>query len=145
MIREFFNKPRSRLLMIGAILLSFVSQFFYYFDDPDHIGVSDSSLSEITFLQFGQIATGWQLHPQAYVILVVLAFAFLRDEIVEHPLFKWVGWPIAVVLLGWATSPGAPLRAFGAGTGTIALLIAMVATVMHYWAWWRGVGKSTAA
>lgn len=135
LIREFLRgKPAAHLLMLAAILLLFVSQFFYYLDDPSSAFLSlgpDFSSSTLYIFDFGAKGTGWELHPHAWVILVVLAFAFLREDIYEHRLFVRFGWWAAVVLVIAATAPGAYLRAFGGGLGGISVLMALAAATLH--------------
>jgi hypothetical protein len=72
------------------------------------------------------------LHPHAYLFLVILAFAFLRDDIVNTPLFSKVGWWVALVLVVASTFPGAYVRnAIGGSMGGIAVLIALAAAILH--------------
>ncbi len=143
MLKEFFrDKSAARLLMIAASALLFVSQFFYYFDDVDksyltytHKGSLTGPLSGNSELHLDLsgrgIATGWQLHPQAYLILVVLAFALLRDDIANNRWFGRLGYWAAFILIAVATTPGAPFRANGALMGFVALLMALVAALMN--------------
>lgn len=134
LVKEFFrDKTPARLLMIAAIVLLLISQFFYYLDDPSTGFLSiDSDFNTTGYYTFGAKGTGWELHPHAYVILVILGFAFLRDDIVDHPLFVRFGWWAAVILVFAATVPGAYLRAFGGGMGGIALLLAIGAALLHW-------------
>ncbi len=135
LLKEFFrDKTPARLVMIAAVALLFVSQFFYYLDDPSSAQLSigpDFSSSTLYIFDFGAKGTGWELHPHAWVILVVLGFAFLRDDFIDHPLFIRFGWWASVVLVIAATAPGAYLRAFGGGMGGIAVLMAIGATLLH--------------
>ncbi len=142
MLAEFFrDKTPPRLLMIAALLLMAVSQFFFYFDDPGTGFLSiDSDWNTVGHYWLGQQGTGWDLHPQAYVIVVALAFALLRDDIAEHRAFRRFGYWLCVVLFFIATTPGAPLRATGAGMGGIALLMALAAAFWHQF----GSSRSTA-
>ena len=136
LVREFFrSKSLAQLVMIAAILLLFVSQFFYYFDDKGTAVLGNMTnldyYTTLDFISFDRIGTGWELHPHAYVILVLLAFAFLRDDILDHPLFQRWGWWVSLILVFAAIIPGAPMRATGAGMGGIAFLIAIAAVVLH--------------
>jgi hypothetical protein len=143
MLKEFFrDKSAARLLMIAAAVLLFVSQFFNYFDDADKSYLTFtnngslvgplSGKSELHLDLSGKgIATGWQLHSQAYLILVVLAFALLRDDIADTKWFGRLGYWAALILILVATTPGAPFRATGALMGTIAILMALVAALMN--------------
>lgn len=133
LVKEFFrDKTPARLLMIAAIVLLLISQFFYYLDDPSTGFLSiDADFNTTGYYTFGAQGTGWELHPHAYVILVILGFAFLRDDIVDYPLFVRFGWWAAVILVFAATIPGAYLRAFGGGMGGIALLLAIGAALLH--------------
>lgn len=133
LVKEFFRDKRpAHLLMLAAIVLLLVSQFFYYLDDPSTGTLSiDADFNTVGYYTFGAIGTGWQLHPHAYVILVLLGFAFLRDDILDHPLFRRFGWWAALVLVFAATVPGAYLRADGAAMGGVALLMAFAAALLH--------------
>lgn len=133
LVRQFLrDKSPAQLVMIAAIVLLFVSQFFYYLDDPGTGFLSiDADFNTTGYYTFGAQGTGWQLHPHAYVILVVLAFAFLRDDIVDLPWFRRFGWWAALALVVAATAPGAYFRADGGAMGGIAVLIALSATLLH--------------
>ncbi len=134
MLREFLrDKTTAHLLMLAALVLLLVSQFFLYLDDPSsaQLSIGADFSSTLYIYDFGAQGTGWQLHPHAWVILVVLAFAFLRDDIYAHPAFIRFGWWAAVALVLAATVPGAYFRAFGAGLGGIAVLAALAAAVLH--------------
>lgn len=134
LVKEFFrDKTPARLLMIAAILLLFVSQFFLYLDDESSafLSVGGDFSSTLYIYDFGAKGTGWDLHPHAWVILVALAFAFLRDDIADHRLFVRFGWWVAVALVLTATIPGAYLRAFGGSLGCISLLMALGAAILH--------------
>jgi hypothetical protein len=134
LVKEFFRgKTPARLLMIAAIVLLLVSQFFLYLDDPSSafLSIGGDYSSTLYIYDFGAKGTGWDLHPHAYVILVVLAFGFLSDDIADHPLFVRFGWWAALVLVIAATVPGAYLRAFGGSLGGISVLMAIGATLLH--------------
>ena len=134
LVKEFFrDKTPARLLMIAAILLLFVSQFFLYLDDESSafLSIGADYSSTLYIYDFGAKGTGWDLHPHAWVILVALGFAFLRDDIADHRLFVRYGWWVAVALVFAATIPGAYLRAFGGSLGGISLLMALGAAILH--------------
>lgn len=137
LVQEFFrDKSPARLLMIAAIVLLFVSQFFLYLNDPGSGFIPNAmNLNEYTDLvrtSFAAVGTGWELHPHAYVILIVLAFAYLRDDIVASPLFSKAGWWVSLILVIAATVPGAYIRnATGGSMGGIAVLIAFAAVLVH--------------
>jgi len=133
LIREFFrDKTPARLLMIAAAVLLLVSQFFFYLDDPSTGILSiDADFNTTGYYIFGAKGTGWELHPHAYVILVILGFAFLRDDILEIAWFSRFGWWAAVALVIAATAPGAYFRALGGGLGGISVLMALGAAVLH--------------
>lgn len=95
--------------MIAAILLLFVSQFFLYLNDggggyiPQRHGPGALHPGGDHQLRLGRHRLGRHLH--AYVILVVLAFAFLRDDIQSSALFSRFGWWASLVLVFAATVP----------------------------------------
>jgi hypothetical protein len=141
MITEFLrDKPPPHLLMLVALVVLLISQFFAYGDgnnaymtfEPDFRGSS-------VWISFGLNGTGWELHPQAWVILVVLAFAFLRSDIYDHPLMQRFGWWAALALVVLCNTPSAGIRAFGSSLGMVAMLVALVAAIAHQ------VGRRTGA
>jgi len=137
LLREFFrDKSPARLLMMAAILLLFVSQFFLYLNDqgggyiPNAMNLTQ--YTDLVITGFGAVGNGWELHPHAYLFLVILAFAFLRDDIVNSPLFSKAGWWVSLVLVVASTYPGAYLRdAVGGSMGGIAVLIALASVFVH--------------
>lgn len=136
LLKEFFRyKTPARLLMIIAALLVFVSQYFMYFNDKDNsymtIGPDFSSSRVYLDLSARPAATGWEAHPHAYVILVVLAFMLLIDDIADNIWFRRFGYWAAFILLFAATTPGVPFRAGGAKLGGIAVLMALAAALIH--------------
>ncbi|MCC6882889.1 MAG: hypothetical protein IT576_12110 [Verrucomicrobiales bacterium] len=52
---------------------------------------------------FADLGTGRVLHPLAYLILLLIGFAFLRDDNLNSPRFATFGW--------WASLLLAPVRA----------------------------------
>ncbi len=137
LVHEFFrDKSPARLLMIAAIALLFISQFFLYLNDPGGGFIPNAmnmnEYTDVVITSFAAVGTGWDLHPHAYVILIVLAFAFLRDDIVASPLFAKAGWWVSLILVIACILPGAPLRdAFGATMGCVAALIALASVLVH--------------
>lgn len=136
-VREFMrSKSPAQLLMIVAIVLLFISQFFLYLNDPGGGYIPNAmNMNEYTQLvitSYGAVGTGWELHPHAYLFLVILGFAFLREDVVGAPWFSAFGWWIALVLVIASTWPGAYLRnAIGGSMGGIAVLIAFAAVMLH--------------
>ncbi len=134
MLKEFFrDKSPARLLAIAALGLLLVSQFFYYFNDANtgFLTFGPDFSSSTLYLGFGSVGTGWDLHPQAYIILLVLAFALLRDDVADAPWFDRFGYWVVLILFIAATTPGAPVRATGAKLGRIATLMVLVAAVLN--------------
>ena len=136
MLKEFFSdKSAAQLLLIAAAVLLFISQFFYYFDDASHSYLDPGSETKASTLYLDLssrgTATGWELHKHAYVILVVLAFALLRDDIAGTPWFGRFGYWAALLLIFVATTPGAPFRAPGAAMGMVSCLMALAAALMN--------------
>lgn len=137
MIRDFMrDKTPAQLLMIVAIVLLFVSQFFLYMNDqgggyiPNAMNLNE--YTQLVITSYGSVGTGWELHPHAYLFLVILGFAFLRDDVVNAPWFSALGWWIALALVIASTWPGAYLRnAIGGSMGGIAVLMAFAAVMLH--------------
>jgi hypothetical protein len=132
MIQEFLrDKSRDHLVMLAAIVLLFVSQFFDYGDGNSAYPIFGPDFAMDVWINFGLNGIGWELHPQAWVIIVVLAFAFLRSDIYEHPLMQKFGWWAGFVLVIACNTPSDGIRAFGSTLGLIAILLALVAAIMH--------------
>lgn len=135
LVKEFIRgKSRARLLMLAALALSFISQFFLYETKSDNSYMSlGPNFSSTVYLDVTAraAATGWEMHPYAYIILLVLAFALLRDDVAEMPWFDCFGYWLSAFLLFAASSPGAPFRAKGAAMGFVAFLIALAAAILQ--------------
>lgn len=136
MLKEFLrDKSAAHLLLIAASVLLFVSQFFNYFEDTSSSWLDPGSeyRASTLYLDLSSkgTATGWQLHTHGYVIMVVLAFALLYDDVSGSKWFRRFGYWAALILILYATSPGAPFRAPGAGMGLVACLMALVAALMN--------------
>lgn len=135
-IGEFFrDKPAAQRWMIAAIALCAVSQFFLYVNDDSVAVLNDtvnlSYVNPITVFDPGAIGTGWQLHPQAYVLLVVAAFLFLRDDFAGSRWFVRFGYWLGVLMLFLCAVPGAPFRALGALLGLVAVVLGVWAAILH--------------
>jgi hypothetical protein len=136
-VGQFFRDKRAaQRWMIAAIALCAVSQFFLYVNDGSVAVLNDtvnlSYVNPITVFDPGAAGTGWQLHPQAYVLLVVAAFLFLRDDFAGSRWFVRFGYWLGVALVLFSITPAAPLRgAFGAVLGLVGLLLAIIAAILH--------------
>lgn len=143
MINEFLrDKSRDHLVMIAAIALLFVSQFFDYGDGNSAYPIFGSDFRMDVYINFGLNGIGWELHPQAWIVIIVLAFAFLRSDVYDHPLMQKWGWWAALALVVFCNTPSDGIRAFGSTLGLISMLIALVAAIMHQMA--RGKAKAAA-
>ena len=133
LVAAFFrDKTPPRLLMIAALILLTLSQFFAYFDDPTTGFLSiHETFDTAALYRIAVQGTGWDLHPQAYLILAAIAFALLRDDVADHPMFRRFGFWVCLVLIFAAISPGAPIRAVGAAMGGIAFLMGLVAAIWN--------------
>lgn len=134
--REFFrDKTAPHLMMLAAILLNFLSQFFLVFNDLGSGMLTDATnLDYYTGLKWfgGQgVATGWQLHPHAYVILLLLAFVFLRDDVVDGPFFRKWGWWLSALAVVACTLPGNYVQQAGGIMSGVSVLIAIAAAIAH--------------
>ncbi len=128
------DKSGPQLTMLVAIALLFVSQFFLYLNDHSTGMLANTSRWDLytTLYIFSpqNIGSGWQLHPHAFVILPVLAYAFLSKSVLGDPRFQRWGWWGSVALVTAATVPGAYVRgAMGGSMGGIAVAIAIVAAI----------------
>lgn len=145
MIRDFFrDKPWPQRLMLGAIGLNFISQFFLYSDAPVSVPVVRvdyfGDLWRLILPEGYGRATGWDLHWHAAPILIVLALLFANNDFPHGRLFSRIGWWGAAVLLLAACLPTA-LEVWGFGTmwGLVSVIIALVA------AWQNGRRRRTPA
>ena len=136
-LSDFFrSKPAAQRWMIGAVALSFVSQFFLYVNDGSIAVLNDtvdiSYVNPITVFDPGSVGSGWQLHPQAYVLLVVLAFLFLRDDFAESRWFARLGYWLGALGLFCCAVPAAPFRdAPGALLGLVAVVVGIFAAILN--------------
>jgi hypothetical protein len=134
LLREFFrDKTAPQLIMLGAILLNFVSQFFLHVNDPGSAMLTDMTNTDyytgIHYFWGKGVATGWELHPHAYVILLVLAFVYLRDDVVEGSFFRRWGWWLSVLAIFACTIPGNYVQEVGGIMSGISVLIAVAAAI----------------
>jgi hypothetical protein len=115
-------------------LINFLSQFMLY-SDGMMVSVVHTDYYGLQWLVppdgYGR-STGWDLHPHAYAILLVLVICFARNDVPEIPLVSRVGWWVAAILLLWACLPTA-LDVWGFGTlwGFVSVIVALVAAFMH--------------
>jgi hypothetical protein len=134
-LKELYrDKSPAHRLMLLALLVLTVSQFFLYETKSDNSYMSlGPNFSSTVYLDVSarNAATGWELHPHAYVILVALAFALLRDDLADTRWFDRFGYWLVVLLMFFAATPSAPFRAKGAAAGFIAILIAVAAATLH--------------
>lgn len=134
---EYFrSRTAAQRWMIAAIALCAVSQFFLYLNDESVAGLFGTTdlahYTQMVVFDYGAIGTGWQLHPQAYLLLAVLAFLFLRDDFAQSRWFVRYGYWIGTVLIFASITPAAPFRgAFGALLGLISLIAAICAAIVH--------------
>ena len=130
------GKPLPQRWMIGAIALNVVSQFFLYMNDAGNAALYNMTdlnyYTTMVVYAFASVGTGWQLHPQAFVLLPILAFVFLREDFVTRPWFIRFGYWIGVLMLFICMMPGAPFReAFGALLGLITVAMGIWAAILH--------------
>jgi hypothetical protein len=137
LIRDFLrDKPPAQRWMIAAIALCAFSQFFLYINDGSVAGLYDTTstdyYTQMVVFDPGALGSGWQLHPQAYVLLVVLAFLFLRSDFAASRWFVRFGYWLGVAMVLFSITPAAPFRdAPGALMGLVSLALAIVAAVLH--------------
>jgi len=131
------TRPRSQLLMCAALGLLIVSQFFTYANDQasamlTHMTDTDHYTGMVTF-GGGAVDIGWDLHPQAYVLLPVLLFVFLRHDFDHRAWFQRFGYWAGVILMFFTMTPATPLLdgSGGAQLGFVALGLGIVAAWLH--------------
>ena len=131
------TRPRSQLLMCGALVLVIISQFFMYSNDQASAMLTDMTNTDyytgMIVFGGGAVGTGWAIHPQAYVLLPVLLFVFLRHDFDHRAWFQRFGYWAGVILMFFTMTPATPLldNSGGAKLGFIALGLAIVAAWMH--------------
>ena len=131
------DRSRPQLVMCGALVLLIVSQFFMYANDQASAMLTDMTNTDLytgmAVFGGGAVGTGWQLHPQAYVLLPVLLFVFLRKDFDHRQWFQRFGYWLAAILMLFTMTPATPLmdNSGGAKLGFIALGIGIVAAWMH--------------
>jgi hypothetical protein len=130
------SKPAERRWMIGAIALSAVSQFFLYLNDGSDAALYDTTnpdyYTQMVVFSPAAIGSGWQLHPQAFVLLPALAVLFVRDDLLARRWLPRYGYWLAVAMLFFCAVPGAPFRnALGAILGLVAVALGIVAAILQ--------------
>lgn len=120
--------PGSHKLMLLSLAVFAVSQFLPWGDgSATATGIIGGVLD---FTGGGYMnGTGWELHPQVGVVLVILFAVYLADPDESIPLFKTVGWWLTPVALLTQSQGGATM---GTYLGLAALVGAVVAAVIHF-------------
>ncbi len=115
------DKTAPRILMLVAVCLLAISQIVGLFEGPSTSYPAMVRASQVEAgISAGLPLSGWDPHPQAYLIIALLGCAFWRDEIAEQAQFRRVGYWIALILVFATLSPGSPTQGAGAGLGGIA-------------------------
>lgn len=133
---DFRRKPAAQRWMIAAIALCAVSQFFLYLNDDSVAGLYDTTnpdyYTQLIVFDPGQIGSGWQLHPQAYLLLPILAALVWWDVLAQGRWFLRFGYWLAATMIFASITPAAPFRgAFGALLGLISFGIAIWAAILN--------------
>jgi hypothetical protein len=120
--------PRSHKLMLLSIVVFAVSQFLPWGDgSATATGIIGGVLD---FTGGGYLnGTGWELHPQVGIVLIILLAVYLADPDENIPLFKNVGWWVTPIILLTQSQGGATI---GAYLGLAALIGSVVAAVLHF-------------
>lgn len=118
--------------MTVTLVLLFASQFLQYFDDTSHAFMTwDSDFNTELTLWFGRpTGTGWELHPQAYVIIAALVLIYLNDFSETRFWTNW-GWWLTVALVFACVTP-ASIRTDGGKLGLICLGLALLAAILNF-------------
>ena len=129
--RVWADASPARRLMTVTLLLLLVSQFLPYHDDTSHSQLLfDSDFNSSLTIWFGQAAgTGWQLHPQAYVIIAGLVLVYLNDISESAWWARW-GWWLTVALVWIAVVPASG-RTIGGLIGLGCIVLALVAAWLN--------------
>ena len=123
----------SQKMVLGATGVSFVSQFFTYVNDSRG-GYLTHATDEryYTGIKFTGSAggTGWELHPQAYILLAALAIIY-NTGTHESPFWTRWGHILTVVAIFLCTTPGSIVSTTGGMMGGVAIALAIWAAVLH--------------
>lgn len=129
MLSFFTDRPLPFRIMIIALILLAVSQFFPYADQAPWLQFGDPNDPFSSVLRPGM---GWSQHPQDYALLPLLAFVFLHDDIPGTTWFASFGWIAGLIVFLICVLPAEPLTHAGAAIGVLAFLLALVAGIVHY-------------
>lgn len=123
---------RDRKIMLAAIGLSLVSQFFTYKKGGGGYltRATDTNYYTGLVLTGGFGGTGWQLHKLALPLLAALAFIYLSKTWQRVWWTKW-GWWVACVMLFLTITPADPMSTLGGFMGLVALGLAVWAAITH--------------
>lgn len=120
--------PLSHKLMLVCLVVFTLSQFLPW-GDGSATPMFVTSGGVLNFTGGGYLnGTGWELHPQVWLIMLVLFALYLGDPDENIPLFRTLGWWLTPVLLLTQSAGGATI---GAYLGLAALAGTVVAAVMH--------------
>jgi hypothetical protein len=128
-MKEWWTRvERPRRIMLGAILMLFVSQFLpygekqrFYLTNLDRDFYTGNTSEDVA-------ATGWELHPMALPIIALLAIGFATGLATRPGIVRWSYWIAAGSFLLTMT-PATPMRAIGAMVGIASLGVAIWAAV----------------
>ena len=120
--------PPSHKLMLVSLVVFTLSQFLAW-GDGSATATGLTAGGVLDFTGGGYLnGTGWELHPQAWVILLVLFGLYLGDPDENVPFFRTIGWWLTPVLLLTQSQGGATI---GAYLGLLALVGSVVAAILH--------------
>lgn len=125
---------KARKIMLVAIGVLFVSQFFEYRDNTGWgmlTHTTDTTRYTGYVYSFGPSAgTGWQLHPFAPLLILALAAVYLSGLQQGAWWRRWGYW-LSCGLVLVAEMPSAALRTLGGGLGLAALGLAVWAALAN--------------
>lgn len=120
--------PR-RIILLMLVLL-FVSQFFTYnsYGGTGQLFI-DADWNTTGYYTVGDpTGTGWQIHPQAYVILAILALIYVNDFSVGRFWTRFGYW--LTIPLTLACAVGGYVNEPGGAMGAACVLAALVAAIL---------------
>ena len=121
----------SRRLMLIAIALLAVSQFFKYVEDNSYsfIGVGLDLEWSTFYLHSDPGGTGWDMHPWAWPVIFIAGLLFWTDTHNE-PLWRgYIWWVTAIALLTCLVPTS--IWTFGTFMGAVACALAFIAAFRH--------------
>lgn len=131
-VRQFWAEASlAKRLVVVMLVLLFASQFFMY-NDSSSYGMlfvdADFNTTGYYYSDYSPVGTGWQIHPQAYIIIACLVVLYLND-FTSGRFWTRFGYWITLVLTFMCIVPGTT-REPGGALGAVCVLLALIAAIV---------------